>query len=171
MDCLAVTISYSIAFRLTWRELLKIAFFFGFFQGIMPLAGWLIGESFHGMIEHLDHWIALGILGFIGTKMIFHAYSGQEKNPVDIRNFMVLLGLSVATSIDALIAGISFGLVHVNILLTAGIIFSITFLMSVVGGKLGLHTRFITPRWAETTGGIMLILIGIKIFADHMGLL
>ena len=88
-----------------------------------------------------------------------------------IRNFMVLLGLSVATSIDALIAGISFGLVHVNILLTSGVIFFITFLMSIAGGKLGYHARFITSRWAEATGGIMLILIGIKIFADHMGIL
>lgn len=168
MDCLAVSVSFGATARLRWPEIFKIAGFFGFFQGIMPLFGWFIGDSFSYLIRDFDHWIALGILSFIGIRMIFQAFSKSQKKPVDIRNTMILLGLSVATSIDALMTGVSLGFIHVNILYPVAVIGIITFAVTVVGARMGARVRFFNASWAEFAGGVMLILIGLKIVADHL---
>jgi putative Mn2+ efflux pump MntP len=122
-------------------------------------------------ISSVDHWIALAILGAIGLKMIAQSFESEKKETqVDIRKASVLLTLSVATSIDALITGISFGFIRVNILLAAALITVITFLSTVIGAKLGQYTTFLPARWAERAGGLVLILIGVKVVLEHLGI-
>lgn len=170
MDCFAVALSFGTTKTLQGRYIFKTALFFGLFQGLMPVAGWLIGDSMKAYIESVDHWIALALLGFIGIKMIAQAFAEQKKeNAVDIRKAAVLLTLSVATSIDALITGISFGFIRVNILLAAVLITGITFVSTIVGAKIGQHTTFLPARWAEAGGGLVLIGIGVKIVLEHLG--
>jgi manganese efflux pump family protein len=169
MDCFAVAISFGTSQRLSWSDILKMALFFGLFQGVMPVIGWLIGSSLQQYIAPVDHWIAFGILTFIGLKMMIPVFSpGEKKKTIDIRNMTVLLSLSFATSIDALITGISFGFILVNILLAAGTITVVTFLNTVNGAKLGEKTSFIPAKWAEFSGGIVLIAIGTKILLEHL---
>lgn len=172
MDCFAVAVSFGAGKQLYGRHLLLTALFFGLFQGLMPVAGWLIGDSMKTLIEQYDHWIALIILGFIGTKMIVQSFFPESgKDPVDIRKMNVLLSLSVATSIDALITGITFGFVRVNIFLAAGVIGGITFTVTVIGAMAGRKSSFIPACWAERAGGAVLILIGLKILLQHTGIL
>lgn len=168
MDCFAVALSVGACRKMAWKDTLRMALLFGLFQGLMPLAGWLIGNSMHELIESIDHWIAFGILSLIGSKMIWQALQKDHENESgDIRKLSVLLPLSVATSIDALITGIGFGFIRVNILLAVILITVITFLVSVTGAKLGEKTTFIPAKWAELFGGIVLIAIGIKVLIEH----
>ena len=169
MDCFAVSLSFGTSQKLNWKEIFRMALFFGLFQGLMPLIGWLIGNSLQIFISVIDHWIAFGILTFIGLKMILQSFKDSEKKKkADIRKTNILLSLSVATSIDALIMGISFGFIRVNILEAAGIITLTTFLVSVFGAKLGEKTTFLPVRWAERLGGLVLIGIGLKIVLEHL---
>ena len=111
MDCFAVSLSFGSAHKLLWKDILLMAFLFGLFQGIMPLIGWLVGSSIQSFIAPVDHWIAFAILAFIGIKMIWQSFNTEgEKRSIDIQKITVLLTLSIATSIDALITGV--GLVH-----------------------------------------------------------
>ncbi len=172
MDCLAVSLTLATSRRLSWPDILRMALFFGLFQGLMPLAGWLLGSSIQSQIESVDHWIAFGILAFIGLRMVRQSFLiAGEKRPVDIRRTRVLLSLSVATSIDALITGIGFGFIRVNIIEAVATITVITFLVTVTGARLGEKSRFLPARWAEFAGGLVLIAIGVKVVLDHMGLL
>jgi len=146
-----------------------MALFFGIFQGFMPLIGWLIGNSVQLLIISFDHWVAFGILFFIGIKLILQSFKTPEtkKNP-DILKTTILLSLALATSIDALITGVSFGFVQVKILEASGIIALTTFLATVLGAKLGEKTSFLPARWAERLGGLVLIGIGLKILLEHL---
>ncbi|HNW73455.1 MAG: manganese efflux pump MntP family protein [Bacteroidales bacterium] len=169
MDCFAVAISFGSTRKMTWKTILIMAFFFGLFQGLMPISGWIVGSSFQSMVETFDHWIAFSILTFIGIKMIIQSFRAEhEKNLLDIRKISVILSLAVATSIDALITGISFGFIKVNILEAAAVISIITFMVSVVGVKLGEKANFIPSAWAERIGGLVLIGIGMKILFEHL---
>jgi putative Mn2+ efflux pump MntP len=172
MDCFAVSVSCGVCGRMAWKDVLKVSSFFGIFQGIMPVIGWLIGSSFLGLIQSFDHWMAFGILGFIGLRMISQFFVHEDKRKrIDIRKTSVLLTLSVATSIDALATGISFGFIRVNILEAALIITGVTFIVSLVGSRLGAKSTFIPARWAELIGGLVLIIIGTKILLNHLGIL
>lgn len=169
MDCFAVAIGLGSARRMSWKKILKLAFFFGLFQGLMPLAGWIVGNSFQSMVEAFDHWIAFAILAFIGVKMIIQSFRKEdEKKLLDINKLSVILSLAVATSIDALITGISFGFIRVNILEAVAVISVVTFLVSVLGARLGGKADFIPPSWAERIGGVVLIGIGVKILIEHL---
>jgi putative Mn2+ efflux pump MntP len=169
MDCFAVALTFGTCHKLAWKDVMKMALLFGVFQGAMPLVGWLVGISVQSYIEPVDHWIAFAILASIGMKMVWQSFLiGEKKRPVDIRKTTVLLTLSVATSMDALITGVGFGFIRVNILEAVVIISAITFLVSVAGAKLGEHATFIPARWAEFAGGIVLIAIGAKVVLDHM---
>lgn len=135
----------------------------------MPLIGWFIGSSFQSVVEAFDHWVAFIILALIGIKMIWQSFSPEgEHKPIDLGNLPVILSFSVATSIDALITGISFGFIEVQIVEAIILITSITFLLSVVGFRLGGLTRLISPAWAERVGGLVLIGIGLKILIQHL---
>jgi len=169
MDCFAVCISCSLVQRdIKTSEALKIAFFFGFFQAVMPVAGWLLGLTFKDLITDFDHWIAFGILGAIGIKMIIEAFKKDNKQELNITKFWVLISLSVATSIDAMIVGISFAFLELNILLTVSIIGFVTFIISLTGIYLGKKFTFISGKKAEIIGGLVLIGIGIKILIEHL---
>ena len=170
MDALAVSISSSITLKeIKWRQAVRFGFFFGVFQALMPLAGWLLGIAFKRLIQNVDHWIAFGLLVAIGGKMIYEAYKRDcevpKTNPL---NFYVLLGLSVATSIDALAAGVSFGLLALNIVTVITIIGSITFILSTIGARIGWRLGCHFGERVELLGGVILIIIGAKILTEHI---
>lgn len=170
MDCFAVAISFGTTRTMQRRDMFRTALFFGLFQGLMPVIGWIVGIGVKQIIAPIDHWIAFLILVFIGLKMIIQAISEEKKEDrIDIRKTAVLLSLSVATSIDALITGITFGFINVNILLAATMITLVTFVMTILGVKLAEKTTFIPGRMAEIGGGVVLIGIGTRILLEHMG--
>ncbi|MFH1297031.1 MAG: manganese efflux pump MntP family protein [Bacteroidota bacterium] len=169
MDCFAVAIGICACQRHSWRTILTLALFFGLFQAIMPVIGWLIGESLSDLIAAFDHWIAFALLAFIGGKMIAQSLKHEQQKAIRDIKIPILITLSLATSIDALITGLSFGFIDVNILTAGIIIFVTTFLVTIIGAKLGEKTIFIPARWAERIGGIVLILIGLKVVLDHTG--
>ncbi|HNX06273.1 MAG TPA: manganese efflux pump MntP family protein [Bacteroidales bacterium] len=169
MDCFAVSISCSLGKNNISRLLaLKIAFFFGLFQGLMPVAGWLLGLSFKDMMSDFDHWISFGLLSIIGIKMIVEAFKKEEDCALNIRKTMVLISLSVATSIDAMVVGISFALLKLNLFLTLGIIGIVTFFVSLAGIYIGKKFTFINAKKAEIIGGLVLVGIGTKILIEHL---
>jgi len=169
MDCFAVCISCSLVQKdIKTSDALKIAASFGFFQAIMPVLGWLLGLTFKDLIAGFDHWIAFGILGAIGLKMFFEAFKKDNKQELNITKFWVLISLSVATSIDAMIVGITFAFLELNILLTVSIIGVVTFMISMIGIYLGKKVTFINGKKAEIIGGLVLIGIGIKILIEHL---
>ena len=172
MDCFAVSVSFGARKNLLWKDILRLSFFFGLFQGIMPLIGWLAGNSVQQAASGIDHWIAFGILAFIGLRMIYESFKEkEEKRSVDIRNWKILLSLSFATSIDALMTGVSFGFVKVNILIAIVTIAITTFFISIAGAYTGVKSIHISPRWAEIAGGTVLIGIGLKIVLEHLAII
>lgn len=150
-------------------QAVKIAIFLAFFQAFMPLLGWLVGNSMKSLIEPFDHWIAFGLLSLIGGKMIVESFISSEvreiKNPLHIK---VILMLSLATSIDALAVGFSFSTFLDKILLAIFIIGLVTFIASMLGILLGKRTGPKINRYAEILGGLILIIIGVKIMIEHM---
>lgn len=170
MDAFAVSVTSGITIKnLKIRHAAKIAFFFGFFQLIMPVAGWLAGLSLRNFISGLDHWLAFGLLGFVGGKMIWESFkmgpeTENKPNPLD---FAVLLMLSIATSIDALAVGLTFSFLNVSIAMPVLIIGLVTFLMSLAGVFIGERFGHIFENKIETAGGIILTGIGVKILLEH----
>ncbi|MBL7967629.1 MAG: manganese efflux pump [Prolixibacteraceae bacterium] len=146
----------------------KIAIFLALFQALMPLVGWLVGNSIKSLIEPVDHWIAFGLLSLIGGKMIIESFIDSEqreiKNPLHIK---VILLLSLATSIDALAVGFSFATLLEKILIAVFIIGSVTFIASMLGILLGKKTGPKINKYAEIIGGLILIIIGTKILIEH----
>jgi putative Mn2+ efflux pump MntP len=146
-----------------------IAGFFGIFQATMPLAGWTAGVLLVDYITHFDHWIAFLLLGLIGSHMIYESFrSGSGQTAYDPLSIHVLLLLSVATSIDALVVGISFALIHVRIIQTALIIGIVTFLLSFAGYFIGKNVKDLFGNKVRILGGIILIGIGFKILIEHL---
>jgi Predicted membrane protein len=147
----------------------KIAVFLALFQSVMPLVGWVVGNSVKSLIEPVDHWIAFGLLSLIGGKMIIESFIDAEakeiKNPLDLR---VILTLSVATSIDALAVGFSFATLLSKILIAVLIIGLVTFIASMLGILLGKKTGPKINRFAEIIGGLILLFIGSKILIEHL---
>ena len=169
MDCFAVSLSFGARKNLKRNDIIIISFFFALFQALMPLAGWLIGTAVNVYLSKVDHWIAFGILSVIGLRMIYESFKGDDKKKsVDIRDWKILLTLSLATSIDALMTGVSFGFVKVNILLAVVTIGIVTFLNSLAGAWVGEKSIHISSRWAEIAGGLVLIGIGTKIVLAHL---
>ncbi|MDR1003951.1 MAG: manganese efflux pump MntP family protein [Prevotellaceae bacterium] len=176
MDCFAVSIAGGLLLkRLYGRPMLRMAFVFGLFQALMPLLGWLAATTFSHLIEEIDHWLAFVILAFLGGRMIHESYREEEcKHPQDPRNLKVVLALAVATSIDALAVGVSFaflGIRHCSeIVPSVTIIGFVSFVMSIAGLWLGVRfgCGFARRLKAELWGGVILILIGIKILIEHL---
>ena len=176
MDAFAVALCKGLSMRrVNYAHAAVIALFFGVFQAVMPLIGWVLGTQFARYITSVDHWIAFVLLGYIGGKMIWDAlHEAPETAPcagegrLDLKE---LLMLAVATSIDALAVGITFAFLQVSILPAVATIGLITFALSfagvVVGNRFG--TRF--QKKAEIAGGVVLVLIGLKILLEHLGLL
>jgi putative Mn2+ efflux pump MntP len=172
LDALAVSISSAICIRdLKTFHALRASFFFGFFQFAMPLAGWYLGSAFASYIAAYDHWIAFGLLAFIGGKMIFEAPSAEtrrKKKAGDIRSLGTLLSLAVATSIDALAVGLSFNMLDQGIWVNAALIGAITFLVCLAGFEFGRRIGALPEKWANIAGGLVLVGIGVKMLLEHM---
>ncbi|OQY36796.1 MAG: hypothetical protein B6229_09400 [Spirochaetaceae bacterium 4572_7] len=170
MDAFAVSITSGLAIKsLKIRNALKIALFFGLFQAVMPIIGWFAGLGFRDFMSHIDHWVAFGLLGIIGGKMIYEStLMNQDKPDKDPLNIYVLLILSVATSIDALAVGLSLSLLKVTIIRPAIIIGVITFLLSTLGVYIGNKFGHYFEKKVELIGGLILILIGTKILIEHL---
>ena len=171
MDTFAVSICKGMGHaRMNWVNALKAGLIFGSFQAFMPLLGYWAGSRFQNQIESADHWIAFGLLGFIGGKMIVESF--RHDKPMDCSfGFRSMFPLAIATSIDALAVGISLGFLQTNIVKAVILIGSVTFLFSFAGVKLGhvFGSRFSSK--AEVIGGIILVLIGVKIVLEHTGIL
>ena len=170
MDALAVSITSGITINcLKIRHAFRIAFLFGLFQALMPVLGWLAGIGLKQYVESYDHWIAFGLLAFIGGKMIYEAIWIKEvEKKCDPLNLMVLLSLAVATSIDALAVGISFAFLKVYIITPALIIGAITFAICFGGVYLGNRLGDRLGSKMEVLGGLILIGIGFKILLQHL---
>ncbi len=170
MDAFAVSIASGLAIKnLRLRHALLIATFFGAFQGIMPLIGWVAGFSFRDYIAAVDHWIAFVLLSIIGIKMIAEAFKLEEsENQRDPLNVHVLFILAIATSIDALAVGLSFACLNVTIIGPALIISIVTFCLSILGVMIGEKFGHLFEKRIEVLGGIILIGIGLKILIEHL---
>ena len=168
-DSFAVSVSSGLLKKeIIFWQAVRIAFFLAFFQASMPIIGWLGGISIKDFIEPIDHWIAFGLLSAIGIKMILESFKDEESknvNPLDIR---FIISISIATSIDALVVGISFAIIAVNILLAFFIIGSITFLASMLGILCGKKSGGKFGKRMEILGGVILIVIGLKILLEHL---
>ncbi|MCQ1528871.1 manganese efflux pump MntP [Lutispora saccharofermentans] len=170
MDAFAVSVSSGITIKdLKPRHGVKIALFFGGFQALMPILGWLLGIGFKDYIEKYDHWIAFVLLGFIGAKMLKEAMDDDCEYISDPLQNKVLFMLAIATSIDAMAVGVSFAFLKASILSSSLIIGAITCVICFGGVYLGNKCGCVFKKKAEIAGGVVLILIGFKILAEHSG--
>lgn len=176
MDAFAVSICRGLGMRrLNLRTAAVLALFFGCFQPLMPLVGWALGSQLMWLIAPVDHWVAFVLLAFIGGKMLWEAFHEDDEgcgcedtSAIDLREFLVL---AVATSIDALAAGISFAALNVDIVASVSLIGVITFALSFVGVAVGHFFGARYERPASVVGGVVLILIGLKVLLEHLGVL
>ena len=176
MDAFAVSVCKGLAMKkCTWGKACLVGMYFGVFQAGMPLAGYFLGVQFRNVITPIDHWIAFILLGIIGGNMIREVFcdDGEEccqdtDASLDVRT---MLGLAVATSIDALAVGVTFAFLKVDIVPAVSFIGIITFTLSVLGVRIGniFGTRY--QAKAQLLGGVILILMGIKILLEHLGII
>lgn len=171
MDAFAVAVGKGLSMkRLSLKNAGLVGFYFGFFQALMPVIGYFLGIGFKDYITSIDHWVAFILLGLIGANMIKEAF-GDEEDVDDDLSFKTMLILAIATSIDALAVGITFAFLQVNILYAALIIGVTTFVISVIGVKIGHVFGLKYKRKAEIAGGIILIAMGCKILLEHLNIL
>lgn len=172
MDAFAVSICKGLSVRrLELKHLLIAGLYFGGFQALMPALGYALGKQFQSLITSADHWIAFILLGLIGFNMIREARSGDEENLNDSFGLKTMLPLAVATSIDALAIGITFAFLKVQIVPAVSFIGVTTFILSAVGVKIGNVFGMKYKAKAEFFGGIVLILMGLKILLEHLGMI
>jgi putative Mn2+ efflux pump MntP len=171
MDAFAVAISIGLSVKKAGLKEMAIAgLYFGLFQAIMPAAGYFLGISFADKITGFDHWIAFALLGIIGGKMIKDSFVKEKENTEaqeNVFHFLKMLPLAIATSIDALAIGITFALFKVRIFMAASLIGIITFVIAMGGVKIGNIFGIRFKSKAELAGGIVLVLLGIKIVIEH----
>lgn len=169
-DSFAVSVSCGLVKReIRFKQAIIVAGSLAFFQAAFPVLGWLIGTSIKDLIASVDHWIAFGLLAFIGVKMILEGVkeNGSLKNFNPFK-FSVLIGLSVATSIDALVVGLSFGFLEMPILFPVIVIGVVTFIVSMLGMLFGKNISAKRSQQSLIIGGAILISIGIKILVEHL---
>ena len=172
MDAFAVAVCHGLSMpKLNLRHGAVIALFFGGFQALMPTLGFLLGYRFESFITSIDHWIAFILLALIGGNMIREALGKDEEHENDDFSFKAMLPLAVATSIDALAVGISFAFLGVDIVQAALLIGATTFVLSGVGIFVGNIFGSKYKSKAEFLGGVVLILIGLKILLEHLGVI
>ena len=174
MDAFAVSVCKGLSVpRAGAGECCIAGVWFGGFQALMPLTGYLLGSRFSGYIERFDHWIAFVLLALIGFNMIKESREEEEEEekPYAGVNFKELLILAVATSIDALAVGVTFAFLQVNIVPAITIIGCTTFVISIAGVYVGNVFGSRYKSRAELTGGVILILIGLKILLEHLGVI
>lgn len=174
MDAFAVSICKGLNMhRMNYRHAGIIALFFGGFQALMPALGWFLGKQFEAYIVSIDHWIAFALLAVIGTNMIHEALTEDDESTdiadahLDIKELFLL---AIATSIDALAVGITFAFLQVQIIPAVCLIGITTFILSFFGVNIGHRFGNRYEKKAEIAGGIILILIGLKILLEHLGI-
>ncbi len=170
LDAFAVALGISSSGRATGqRDSVRLSFHFGLFQFFLPILGWLAGATIEPLIAQFDHWVAFALLAFVGIRMIKSGFSDEPpvegKNPTKGKMLVIL---SVATSIDALAIGLSLAFLHVDVVFPSIVIGLVTFALSYGGMQAG---RWLSARYGpklELIGGIVLLLIGLKVLATHM---
>ena len=176
MDAFAVSICKGLGMKkVNKKQAVVIGVFFGGFQTLMPLIGWILGKQFERYITSVDHWIAFILLGCIGGKMIVESLKKEEEEeieksdkPLDLKEMFIL---AIATSIDALAIGITFAFLGTPIIEAIAIIGIVTFLISIGGVYVGNFFGSKYKNKAEFAGGLILVLLGIKILLEHLGIL
>jgi len=170
MDAFAVSISVGIVLKkVSYRQFFRLSFHFGLFQALMPITGWLAGLTVQKAIQHYDHWIAFGLLAFIGGKMIYEAFQNEEEeHKSDPTKGMSLVILSVATSIDALAVGFSLALLNISIWFPSLIIGIVALVMTLIGMNFGKYAGVLFGKRVSIVGGIILVIIGLKILGEHL---
>ena len=177
MDAFAAAICQGLSMtRIKWGHALTVGLYFGGFQALMPFIGWMLGSQFADRIQQYDHWIAFILLVLIGGNMIREALSGDEEDAAQAETNLrldhkKLFLMAIATSIDALAIGVTFAFLETAILPAIGIIGCTTFCISVAGVAVGCWFGARYKKRAEITGGAILVLLGIKILLEHLGIL
>ena len=177
MDAFAVAICQGLSMtRIKWGHALTVGLYFGGFQALMPFIGWMLGSQFAARIQSFDHWVAFILLMLIGGNMLREALSGEEDEAEDATigaglDHKKLFLMAIATSIDALAIGITFAFLDTAILPACGIIGTTTFCISVAGVAVGCWFGARYKKRAELTGGVILMLLGVKILLEHLGLI
>ena len=172
MDAFAVSVCKGLAMEhATWRRAVVPGLWFGAFQGLMPLLGWLLGSRFAQYITAVDHWIAFALLVILGVNMLREARSADDGAADASLGVKTMLAMAVATSIDALAVGITFAFLEVAIVPAVCFIACVTFVISTLGVKVGALFGDRFQAKAEALGGIILIVLGVKILLEHVGVL
>ena len=172
MDACAVSICKGLSVqKVTFRHAATCGGYFGAFQALMPVIGFVLGVQFRSLITGIDHWIALILLGLIGANMIREALSGEEEEVNCSFCFRAMLPLAIATSIDALAVGVTFAAMDIGSKIVFAVIFIgvVTFLLSAIGVKIGNLFGMKFKSKAELFGGVVLVLMGLKIFLEDLG--
>lgn len=170
MDAFAVALAAGVTLHpVSKRQLFRLGFHFGLFQGLMPIIGWLAGVSVQSMISDYDHWIAFGLLSYVGGKMIHESFENDEENAkTDPTRGATMVMLSIATSIDALAVGLSLAVIGVSVWTPALIIGITASAFTVTGMLLGGRIGMVWGKRVEVIGGLVLIAIGLKILFEHL---
>lgn len=172
MDAFAVSICKGLSMKsMNWKRAIIIGLYFGIFQALMPVIGYLLGSSFSSLITNIDHWLVFALLLYIGGDMIKESFSKKESTNNDNVDFKSMFILAVATSIDALAVGITFAFLKVNLIMAFSLIGVITFVLCVIGVKVGNRFGCKYESKAEFAGGLILILIGVKILLEHLNII
>ena len=172
MDAFAVSVCKGLSMKkINWKNAIIIAIYFGIFQALMPVVGYFLGTAFSSIVESVDHWIAFILLAAIGGNMIKESTDDEEEKRNDNVDFKTMIILAIATSIDALAVGVTFAFFKVNLVLAIILIGIITFALSILGVIIGNKFGDKLQNKAELTGGVILILIGLKILLEHLGVL
>ncbi len=171
MDAFAVAVCKGLSLgKVKLKNMMTVGLYFGAFQAIMPLFGYWLGSSFADIVESIDHWIVFVLLGAIGINMIRESRGDSDSVNCSL-TFRAMLPLAIATSIDALAVGVTFAFIRVQIIPAVCFIGITTFLLSMLGTGLGSTVGAKYEKKAEFAGGIILILMGIKILLEHIGVI
>ncbi len=172
MDAFAVSICKGLSMKkFNWKKAIIIALYFGIFQALMPVLGYFLGSTFSSFVQSVDHWIAFILLAIIGANMIKDSMDDEEEKRNDRVDVKTMLLLAIATSIDALAIGVTFAFFEVNLWFSISIIGIITLVLSFLGVVIGNKFGDKFQNRAELAGGIVLIIIGLKILLEHLGIL
>ncbi len=172
MDAFAVAVCKGLAMKkMSWKNAVIVGLWFGTFQALMPVIGYFLGVSFADRIKSVDHWIAFVLLALIGGNMIREAFGKEEERASADLDVKTMFIMAVATSIDALAVGVTFAFLDQNMPLAVSLIGVTTFMLSMLGVKVGNLFGVKYKSKAEFIGGLILILLGAKIFLEHLGII
>jgi len=172
MDAFAVSVCKGFSIRkITISKIIIVGVYFSVFQALMPLIGYYLANLFSNQILEYSHWIAFVLLSVLGVKMLIESLKKGQTCPIESSGsirFFVMLPLAIATSLDAMTAGVSFSFLNVNMLYAISIIGIVTFIICIIGVKIGSIFGIKYQRKAEVTGGLILIFIGVRILLEHL---